>query len=99
MHLSGQLNVGIARLPGDDFLADAIATLQAANSTTRVGGIGEGSAGLLLGKQELRREGPSAYLGGTDGSSSHDFGKGQRRRPIKEQVGNLVGVSRAQTST
>src|SRR6266851_8470589 len=99
MNLRRQLNVGIARLPGDDFLADAVASLQTADGMCGVGGTGKGSAGFLLGKQKLRREGSGTFLRGADGSASHDFGKGQCRCSIEEQVGNLVRVSRTQTST
>ena len=62
-------------------------------------GAGKGLAGYLLGKQELRREGPGAFLRAADGSASHDFGKRQCRCSIEEQVGNLVGVGRMQTLT
>ena len=99
MNLCRQLDIGIARLPGDDFLADAVASLQAADGMCGIGSAGKGLAGFLLRKQELRREGPGAFLRGADGSASHNFGKGQCRCSIEEQMGNLVGVSRTQTST
>jgi hypothetical protein len=99
MNLRRQVNVRITSLPGDDLLANAIASLQDADGLRRVAGIGKGSACFLLRKQELRREGPSTFLRVAGGSTSQDFGKGQCRCSVEEQVGNLVGVSRTQTST
>lgn len=99
MNFCRQLNVRVAGLPGDDFLADAIASMQAADGLFGVGGASKGSARFLLRKQELSREGPGAFLRVADGSASHDFGKGQRCCSIKKQVGKLVGVSRTQTLT
>jgi len=88
MNLRRQLEVGIAGLPCDDFLADAVATLQAADGSCGVGGAGKGSASFLLGKQELCREGPGTFLRAANGPASHDFGKRQCCCAIQEQVGN-----------
>ncbi len=99
MNLRRQLNVGITGLPGDDFPADTVASLQSADSLFGIGGAGKGLAGFLLGDEELRREGSGTFLRGTYGSASYDLGKGQCRCTIKKQVGNLVGVGRTQTST
>lgn len=99
MNVCRKLDFRIACLPGDDFLADAVAALQAADGICGIGGIGKGSAGLLLRKQKLRRKCPGTFLRGSYRSASHNLGKGQRCRSIEEQVGNLVGVGRTQTTT